>query len=337
MKELVYICVQPCDNYYVWQTHLWLESLRNIGQSDKAICLIFTPNYRDRNSEWDKLVNLYPESQFHFYKDVHGMSKLLGIYIPISRPYVLMSFFKQHPEMEKRAIFYCDCDIIFTEKFNIDSYINDDICYLSNTNSYINASYFDSKIKDVLPEKLEEYKKRDILEETTNLVGINRQIAEKYNLHSGGAQYLLKNIDWTFWDKVMTSCLKIKLHLQDVNKQFFESENKGFQVWTADMWAVLWNLWERKQETQVIPEMEFAWSSDSITKLDGNIGILHNAGITGLTQGEIPVFYKGVYHQGKSPFSDSHLEYVYNNEKSKRLCNWKYVELLIKLKEKYKL
>jgi len=335
MRDLVFIQCAPCDDYYWWQTHLWLESLKSIGKSNKAISLIFTPNYRDRNSKWDELVKLYPESEFFFYKDTDRISeKLIRIYIPIIRPYILMKYFKLHPELKEKAIFYCDCDILFTEKFNIDKFLDDDVCYLSDTLSYINASYFDSKVKDVIPEKLEQYKTRDILDETCKLVGISREIAEKNNLHSGGAQYLLKNIDWTFWDKCITDCIRIRHHLQEVNKYFFENENKGFQSWCADMWAVLYNLWNREQETKIVPEMNFAWSSDNISKLE-TCPIFHNAGIVGEKQGETPVFYKGKYHQGANPFEDSHLELVYNNEQSKTLCNWYYVEQLIKLKQKY--
>ena len=336
MKDLKFLCAQPDDTYYTWQVHLWLESLRKIGHSDKATVLIFIPNFREKNPKWEQVMALYPESEFVFYKDVDNASKLLGIYIPIIRPYVLMKYFNEHPDMVNKAVFYCDSDIVFTERFDIEQYIHDDVCYLSDTNSYINASYFDSKIKDVKPEMLEEYKKRDILSEITSLVGITREICEKNNLHSGGAQYLIKNIGGSFWDKVMTDCLLIRTYLSNVNKQFFESEAKGFQSWCADMWAVLWNLWLRDQETKVVPEMEFAWSSDNISKLD-RVGILHNAGIVGNTQGDIPTFYKGNYHTGSSPFEDPHLYKVYNDEQSKTLCNHHYVSQLIDIKNKYNL
>jgi hypothetical protein len=336
MKDLKFLCAQPDDTYYTWQVHLWLESLRKIDHSDKATVLIFIPNFREKNPKWEQVMALYPESEFVFYKDVDNASKLLGIYIPIIRPYVLMKYFNEHPDMVNKAVFYCDSDIVFTERFDIEQYIHDDVCYLSDTNSYINASYFDSKIKDVKPEMLEEYKKRDILSEITSLIGITREICEKNNLHSGGAQYLIKNIGGSFWDKVMTDCLLIRTYLSNVNKQFFESEAKGFQSWCADMWAVLWNLWLRDQETKVVPEMEFAWSSDNISKLD-RVGILHNAGIVGNTQGDIPTFYKGNYHTGNSPFEDPHLYKVYNDEKSKTLCNHHYVSQLIDIKNKYNL
>ena len=336
MKDLKFICAQPDDVYYTWQVHIWLESLKNIGQSDKAIVLIFTPSFRERNEKWDQITALYPEVEFVFYKDEHKVSSLLGIYIPILRPYVLMRYFNDHPEMVSKAVFYCDSDIVFTDKFDISQYVDDDVSYVSDTNSYISASYFDSKIKDVKPEKLDLYKMRDVLSELTSLVGINREIAEEHNSHSGGAQYLLKGIGGSFWEKVLSDCLVIKTYLGNINKEFFESESKGFQSWCADMWAVLWNLWLRDQEVKVVPEMEFAWSSDRIEKLE-KVGILHNAGIVSNSQGDIPTFYKGHYHGGKDPFSDPHLELVLNDEKSKTLCNHHYLKKLFEVKNKYNL
>jgi len=336
MKELVFIQACPCDDYYIWQTHAWLESLKELGLSDKAISCVFTPNWRDKNPKWYDLEKLYPESEFFYYKDTDNISNLLPLYIPILRPYILMKYWEVNPQMKEKAVFYCDNDVLFTKTFNVNHLKDDDISYLSNTNSYINASYFDSKQKDVLDEKMEEYKKRDILEETTNLVGIDRKTAEKFNLHSGGAQYLLKNIDKDFWDKVLTGILKIRIHLQEVNKEFFKSENAGFQSWCADMWSVLWNLWKAGQETKIVAEMDFSWSSDAIFRIKST-GIFHNAGIVGEIQGDIPVFYKGKYHGGLNPFKDPNLELLYENDKTKTLANWYYISKLIELKNKYNL
>lgn len=335
MKDLKFICAQPDDTYYTWQVHLWLESLRNIGHSDKAIVLVWTPSFREKSDRWQKIQDLYPEAEFAYYKDAGDVSQQLGVYIPILRPYSLMKYFQEHPEMTSKAVFYCDCDILFTDKFNIDAYINDEINYLSDTNSYINASYFDSKVKDVLPEKLEEYKNRDILAELTSLIGINREIAEANNDHSGGAQYFLKNVDASFWHKVMNDCLIIRKYLQHINSIFFASEEKGFQSWCADMWAVLWNLWLRDQETKNIPEMDFSWASDPIEKVH-KLGMFHNAGIVSRDMG-YPAFYKGIYHTGKDPFNDTHLDVVYNDEQSKKHGTHYYVTKMFELKSKYNL
>lgn len=338
-KDLQFICAQPVDKYFIWMVHLWLESLKNIGKSDKAIVLIFLPKGREEEiKHWKKIIDIYPEATFKAYQDTDNINKLIGFYIPILRPYILMKFFKEFPEMSRKAIFYCDCDILFTSRFNISEYTNDDTCYLSDCHSYISADYFDSKVKDVLPEKLEKYKEIDVLDETCKLIGITKEVAVANNLSSGGAQYLLKNITWEFWDKVITDCIKIRKNLQDVNREYFENESKGFQSWAADMWAVLWNLWLLNKETKIVPEMEFAWSSDNISKMDKpNIGILHNAGVVGKSQGDIPTFYKGDYHLGNDPLKDEHLYMVHNNEQSKTLANWYYVNELIKLKTKYNL
>jgi hypothetical protein len=335
MKELKFICVQPDDTYYTWQVHLWLESLKELGHSDKAIVLIFIPNFRTKNRKWQQIIDLYPEATFEFIEDVDGVSKLLSTYIPILRPYCLMKYFRKHPELVSNAIFYCDSDIVFTKDFDISSFIEDDVCYLSDTNSYINASYFDSKVKDVKPSKLEEYKQRDILEECASLMGISRDVCEQNNDHSGGAQYLLKNIDGNFWEKVLTDCLHIRRHLMNVNREFFESEDKGFQSWCADMWAVLWNIWFKGYETKVVPELEFAWATDRIEKLE-KCTIYHNAGVTGDFM-SYPTFYKGKYHTGADPFKDPHLQVVFEHEQSKKHCNHYYTTKLLELKQKYNL
>jgi hypothetical protein len=336
MKDLRFICVQPDDTYFTWQVHLWLESLKEIGHSDKAIVLIYIPTKRAKNMKWQQVINLYPEAEFHFYQDEGDLDKYIPLYIPILRPWTLWRHFKEHPELSSEAIFYCDSDVLFTKSFNVDKFIEDNVCYLSNTNSYINATYFESKEKDVLPDKLEEYKTRDILGEVMSLVGLDKQVAYDNNEHSGGAQYFLKDVDATFWNNVMNDCLLIRTYLQKVNREFFENENKGYQSWCADMWAVLWNLWFRGQETKVVEEMNFCWATDSIEKIEQN-GIFHNAGIVSTHNGTYNCFYKGKYHNGGDPTKDPHLDAILEDEIAKKYCTWFYANKLKELKNKYNL
>lgn len=337
MRELKFVTVMPDDSYFTWQCHLWLESLRQIGHSDKAVVLIFMPKTRPQNMKWQQVIDLYPEAKFNFIRDEHDCTSLLGIYISVLRPYTAWRYWSEHPEMKEKAIFYCDSDILFMKDFNVDKFLEDEVCYLSDTNSYINATYFDSKLKDVKPELVEEYKKVDVLDEAAKIVGINRQVCEKNNMHSGGAQYLIKNIDADFWLKVKNDCISLILYLRGINKQFFESENKGFQSWASDMWAVLWNLWLREQETRIVPELGFSWGCDPIERID-KFTIFHNAGITGpMRDGVIPQFYKGKYHQGQDPTKDPHLDIVLNDERSKKLCTWYYASKLKELSNKYQL
>jgi hypothetical protein len=337
MKDLRFVTVCPDDTYFTWQVHLWLESLKEIGQSDKAIVLLYIPQNRNKNVKWQQIINLYPEAEFHFYKDDAGaLNSHLSTYIPILRPWTMWSHFKANPELSNKAIFYCDSDILFTKDFNVDKLIEDGVCYLSNTNSYINSKYFESKIRDVIPSKLEEYKTRDILAEIMSVVGVDKQVAIDNNEHSGGAQYLLKDIDATFWNKVMNDCMIIRKYLQKVNKDFFENESKGYQSWCADMWAVLWNIWFRGQETKVVDEMNFSWATDPISKLEKST-IFHNAGIVSPHNGKYNCFYKGKYHNGNDPTADPHLDNVLNDEESKKYCTWFYANKLKELKTNYNL
>ena len=337
MRELKFMTCLPDDTYYTWQVHLWLESLKKLNKSKDAVVLIFTPVTRKTNiTKWNKIINLYPEATFKFYRDDKDeiSRALIPVYIPILRPWLMTQWFRDNPEYKNHAIFYCDSDIIFTEEFNVDAYIEDDINYLSDTNSYISVTYFDNKIKDVKEDKKEEYSQLDVMAMMGSLIGVTREQAEQYKEHSGGAQYLLKNLDAKYWEKVQKDCIIIRTYLQKINKEFYESEAKGFQSWCADMWAVLWNLWFHGTETKVIPEMEFAWSTDPISKLDKTT-ILHNAGVVSNFMGGHPYFFKGKYHQGLDPTTDKHVQEVLKSEHTKNKCNWHYANELMKLKNKY--
>jgi hypothetical protein len=336
MKNLKFMTICPDDTYYTWQVNLWLESLKKLGHSDKAIVLIFVPLTREQNTKWNRIIELYPESEFVFYKDTGDVAPLLSTYIPILRPWTAWKYFQDNPKLSADAIFYCDSDILFMPDFNIDKFIDDDKIYLSDTNSYINATYFDSKVSQVLPEKLEEYKNRDVLGELCAIVGFSRDVAVANNFNSGGAQYLLKNIDANFWKKVGTDTIIIRKYLMHINSIYFKSENEGFQSWCADMWAVLWNLWLREQETIVIPELEFSWATDPIEKLQKTT-ILHNAGIVSETGNGHLSFYKGKYISGKDPLQDPILDEILQNEESKKKCTWYYTKELKELGEKYNL
>lgn len=347
MKELCYMTCCPTDAYFTWQVQLWLQSLRDLGESDKAHVLLYNPKGRIVVEQWKKLEEYFPEVCFKMYED-NMLRNLLPLYIPVLRPFLMYNYMTDNPELAKKAIFYCDSDVIFVKKLDIDKYLDDEVSYLSNTVSYIGSEYIIGKKKDVLPKKLKEFEKRDVLEEMCKLVGITKQKALDNQASSGGAQYLLKGTDSKFWEKVMKDCIAIKLHLDSVNRLFFENGNTGYQSWCADMWSVLYNLWHRNIETKVVPEMDFAWSTDPVEKLQ-QVAILHNAGITDegsmrtTVKGEdgknivvkAPAFYKGRFVDGTPPWHDmSYLENIVNNEVSKKYCNHFYTDFLIKQKDK---
>lgn len=336
-KKPIVITCQPDDDFFIWQNHLYIESCIEAGfDEDKIHILLYIPPNRKYNIKWEKLKEFYPKLNIFKYFDApgKGISKYLGIYIPILRPHILWQHFEKFPELEKETILYTDCDILWTKNLDISKFYDDNICYLSDAHSYLNNDYFNSKYNHVLEAKKESAKERDFLAEICNLSGISKDIVIENNKNIGGVQYILKNINSEFWKKVEKDIINIRIHLMNINKEFFESENRGIQSWCSDLWAVIFNLWYSKNEVKIVPEMNFAWSSDQISKLD-TVGIFHNAGIVSQKQGDIPVFYKGTYHLGKDPFTDPYLDIVYNDEKSKTLANWYYVSKLIDLRNKY--
>lgn len=336
------ICVQPFDYYYKFQVQTWLHSLRKLGLSDKAIVMLFRIPSRDKEDYWEDLRNEFNEAQWFICNYDYSIDHYRFIYIPVIRPYTLSKYWELNPEISSETIVYTDCDIIFRSNFNINSLLHDDVCYLSNTVSYISASYFDSKIRDVKPEMLERYKEIDVLDEACKLVGINRKIAEENNDNSGGAQYVLKNIDKAFWDDVLKSSMNIVIFLRSINQAFFESENKGFQSWCSDMWAVLWNLWKRNRVTKVVPELDFHFSTTALS--NGPFKpIIHNSGVTSdfMDLGEhksVPMFNKTRYvNNNLSPLHDKgHVENVLNNEVSKKFANWYYLNEVVEALNSYK-
>lgn len=327
---------QPTDTYFVWQNHLYIESCLQQGFKEEQIhILLYSPTGRPYNTSWDKLKECYPKLNIFVYED-KGVQQFLGTYIPILRPHILWQHFEKFPELQNRTIIYTDCDILWLDSLNINHLLEDDVNYVSDANSYLNYSYFETKYKDVFPEKLEEAKSIDFLKGVCDIIGIDKQIAIDNDLNTGGVQYILKNIDSSFWKKVELDVLKIRMYLQQMNRIYFKDENSGIQSWCADLWAVQFNLWYFNKKSEVTKELDFAWSTDPIIKID-TYPILHNAGIVSETANGYPAFYKGKYHMGSDPTKDPYLDIILNNEESKKYCTWYYVSNINKIKEKYNL
>ena len=335
-KKPILLFCQPDDSYFLWQCHTYIESCLENGFDEERIqILLYTPPERVYNTAWDQLKKIYPKIGLYNYED-KGVGRFLGTYIPILRPHILWQHFEKFPELEKETIIYTDCDIVWTKPPDIEKFYDDDVHYMSNASGYMNNSYFERKNNEVLPEKKHLLKDRDFLKEIASFVGITKDIVIENNENIGGVQYILKNMNADFWKKVETDCLVIRAHLLNVNKQFYASENAGIQSWCADLWAVIFNLWYRGDTVKIVPEMTFAWSSDSIEKLD-KVSILHNAGIAGDFQGDIPVFHKGKYFNNTNPFKDLSLYDIYNNDKNKTLCNNEYIKYMLKAHNKHQL
>ena len=63
------------------------------------------------------------------------------------------------------------------------------------------------------------------------------------------------------------------------------------QIWCADMWAVLWNLWFWDKQVFVTDKLSFSWATSGVNEWD-KYQIFHNAGVVNDSYG---LFYKGKY------------------------------------------
>jgi hypothetical protein len=252
-----------------------------INPNNIDILVAWNPNDGTSSKEavemWEKLASHYNTVRFFFYEDTR---KKPIRYISSIRPNILKQHFKTHPELSNEVIFYHDCDMIFTKPVDWNRFLNDNIWYLSDTNSYINYDYIISKGDDV-------YNKM------CDIIGINSIVPKLMNSNSGGAQYILKNIDCEFWEKVEKDCEKLYSEINELNnlKKQQDPSYHELQIWCSDMWSVLWNGWLRGNETKVVKEMDFSWATDSEERFN-QTNIFHNAGVTCSCGGK---FYKANY------------------------------------------
>jgi hypothetical protein len=290
MKNLRYICVQPRLLYYAWQVEVMINNFIKHGINPNNIDILVAWNPNDLTTSiqanvdaWDKLAAHYSSVRFFFYQDTRQYPIH---YISSVRPNILKQHFKVYPELESEVIFYHDCDIVFTKQPNWNKFLHDKVWYLSDTNSYINSDYILSKGQDVYDKMCE-------------IVEIDSLIPKLMNSNSGGAQYILKNIDAKYWEKIEKDSEQLYYQISQLNnhKKVADPTHHELQIWCADMWAVLWNGWLRGNETKVVSEMDFSWATDPIKRWEETT-IFHNAGVTDMGK----YFYKGIY-QNQLPYN----------------------------------
>lgn len=282
MKKLRFICAQPTSLFYAWQIEVLINNFMEMGINPNNIDIVCWKINNVIPVEWVKLTQKYP-ANFFFYDD----TRVEKNYISSIRPNILKQHFKAHPELENDAIFYHDCDIVFTKPINWEQFLQDDKWYGSDTRWYIAHSYILSKGQDVV-------------DEMCKIVGIDEQIIKDNELNSIGAQYLMKGINADFWDNVEKDCEKLYKDITTLNnqKKAKDPSHHELQIWCADMWAVLWNGWKLGKETVCHPDLEFAWGTS--TEDDYNrLNILHNAGVVNSSDG---LFYKAEF-MNKLPYN----------------------------------
>jgi hypothetical protein len=279
-----YICAQPGVTYYTWQVEVMINNFTNMKINPNHVEILVGINNNIIPEDWKKLQQHYPYIRFFFYNDTRTDKSYT--------PSVYFNLLKQHiqtyPELENEVLFLHDSDIVFTKLPNFKRMEYGNAWYLSNTNSYINYDYIQQKGDYI-------YKKM------CDIVGIDYRIPKLMNSNSGGAQYIVKNTNYEFWDKVEQDSIKLyRWFLTDESN--FRLNYPGvepIQKWTAGMWALLWNAWLSGHETIVDKQLDFGWTTNEYSDVEEHT-ILHNAGVQSPDEG---LFYKGNYIN-KIPYNE---------------------------------
>jgi hypothetical protein len=208
-------------------------------------------------------------------------------YIPSIKPYLISNWIQSNPKFGE-LFFLHDADIIFKNLPNFEELLKDDVCYLSDTIGYIGYDY----IMDCCNRYEQHHpnsEKGQLIKEMSDIVGLEVDVIKQNQENSGGGQYLIKNTTCEMWDKIYKDSTNLYNQMMDYQRRFPISPGE-IQFWTAEMWAVLWNLWIYGLETKVTRELDFSWATDSIVVYNKR-PILHMAGVTDDLKNR--KFYKG--------------------------------------------
>lgn len=266
MRNLRFVCAQPAIKYYAWQVEVMLNNFRDMGVNLNNVDVVSKLENNTVPEEWSRLANGYA-ARFFFYRDTRSTTN----YISSIRPNILQQHWQARPEIHNDAIFYHDCDIMFTRPIGdwiTDEMLTDNQWYGSDTRWYIAHSYIKSKGEDVL-------------NAMCRIVNIDPKVVEENELNSIGAQYLMKNVTADYWAQVERDCETLFRDITQLNnqKKAADPTHHELQIWCADMWAVLWNAWKRGYRTVCHRNFNFSWATSGMTEYN-ECNIFHNAGIT---------------------------------------------------------
>ena len=283
--NMIFISAQPDEVFFHWQVEVYLYQFAKQGIADRCYA-VFGYN-GDGPSE--ELVNISKKfKNIVWYKDERD-KKVKKYYIPSIRPHLLKKFFKEFPALGK-TVFYHDSDILIPKLPKFELMLADEFGYLSDTISYIGYDYIKTcgaryaAVYPTLPVD-------DLFTKMCICLDISEELVKSNELNSGGAQYLLKNLDFVYWEEVENSCVK----LYDMLKTYEDTYpiDRHIQSWTTDMWCVLWTYWKKGGKTIVYSELDFSWATCGIDRFLSK-NIFHLAGVT--KENCSDKFYKATYN-----------------------------------------
>ena len=269
-KQPIHICVQPATLYYAWQIDTMLYSFEKNGEVDlERVHIILAGKRADQVHYQQQVEAKWSEKgvKFFFYED----DRTNFYYISSVRPWLLTKHWKAFPELEHEWIFYHDCDIALTRPLNWDKLITADKkqAFTSDCRWYIGYQYLSEK-------------GHGLMGQMCKIANISPELLKSKDAkESGGAQYVMYGIKASTWQAVYHLAERL---FKDISAM--QSPIRGqypdwhdLQIWCADMWALLWQLWREGYTTPTTTELAFSWGTDPAAKWH-SLPIFHNAGVS---------------------------------------------------------
>ena len=322
---MLFVTAQPDVPYFIWQAKIYIYNFIEKGIDPSKIHIIFgivSPN-TSPSKESLELKNF--GVNVHHYNDDRRKKH----YIPSIKPYLISKWIKSDPSYGK-LFFLHDADIIFRTLPDFERLVQDDICYVSDTNGYISYDY----IIDCCRRYEQQHpnsRRNQLIEEMANVVKIDVDLIKKNRLHSGGGQYIIKNTTFELWEKIYEDSIGLYNQMLDYQRRFPISPGE-IQFWTAEMWSLLWNLWKDNKQTIITNELDFSWATDSIEVFEKK-PILHMAGVTDNLKNT--KFYKGDFIN-VDPIQKLQEDNNYFNYVNKNSSTVKYVDIMKEYIQKHK-
>jgi len=322
-NNLIFVTAQPDVPYFHWQVRVYVHNFIELGIDPNNIHVIFAMVMGNTQPSEESLKLKDLGINIHHYVD----NRHKKYYIPNIKPFLIYKWLEQFPEYGK-LFFLHDADIIFRELPNFKSLIEDDVIYMSDTISYIGYNY----IIDCCNRYEKQYptiEKGQLLNNMSNVVGIDINKIKQNQNNSGGGQYIIKNSDYHIWQKIYMDCVPLYNSMMDFHNDY--PINNPIQFWTAEMWSLLWNLLYFNFDVKISDKLSFSWATDDI-KIYEKHPILHMAGVTDNLKSK--KFFKGDYIN-VNPLDKLRENIKYFDYIDKNSSTIKYIEVMKSIIEKH--
>jgi hypothetical protein len=238
-----FISGQPASLFFAWQIDVMLYNFqtKNINLSNVHLVMLHND---DIDPYYDKLIKKYPSANFYFYSDLRQIKK------PITaRAYAMVRHFDKHPELSEETVFYHDTDIVFLNELNFKKL--EEECTVKT--ALLSETIY-----------LKKYSTKNFFLLAADSIGIDPEIIDKNENNCGGAQHIIKGVDYNYWLDVFN------------RTEILENSLGGNTIAAkrVDMYALLWSLWMKGIETKLSKELDFCWP---FTPISNKKAIYHDA------------------------------------------------------------